>query len=99
MEILFRGAMKKLIILFVLFICKNGIADCGAPPVNCKTAKSVEVTNIDKSLANIQELLLRKDVVGKDVKCILEISDTKTKIRKKILSHICEFKKNDAHTT
>jgi hypothetical protein len=86
--------MKKLILFSILCVCKSGFGDCSPAGFGCEVAKTVQVSKIDKSLLDANKLLLFREVVGDDIKCILVVENLKLKKIVSIFSHICEFKKN-----
>lgn len=86
--------MKKLILFSILCICHNGYGDCSPARFGCEVAKTVQVSKIDKALLDANKLLLFREVVGDDIKCILVVENFKLKKSESIFSHICEFNKN-----
>ncbi len=86
--------MKKIIILIILCINNNSLADCAKFENSCKIAIEVQVGKIDKSMSAKNTLLNFREVLGNDVKCTVELENAKMNFKEKIFSHICEFEKN-----
>ncbi len=87
--------MRYYFLFAILLISGQSFADCAKYDFSCKSALTAGVISIDKLITEKESLLKFREVLGDDIKCILEVKNIKKKKMIKIFSHICEFKKDN----